>query len=310
VVLLIESYDVISIGAVLVDMIAMVEEFPGQDGESFVHDFKMMPGGAAANVAVLCSRLGLKSAFSGKIGNDQFGSYLKEDLLKENVSIADTLIISETLSTGSCYICVNNNGDRLIMAHSGAADKLAIDDLSLDVYSKAKWVNLSDLRNVSSIEALLESDIEINFSMSPGALIAQNPSRAYRLTQHTKLLVASADEFMQIFRCDKEEINEVAENFVKENDKRIVAVTKGKDGAVLFDKNDTIDIPVFKVEVIDTTGAGDAFTSGMLYALSKGKSLKEAGRIAAACSAICIQEIGARSGPKNKKELIKFLRKK
>ncbi|NHJ49262.1 MAG: carbohydrate kinase family protein [Asgard group archaeon] len=307
---MIDSYDVISIGAVLVDMIAMVEEFPGQDGESFVHDFKMMPGGAAANVAVLCSRLGLKSAFSGKIGNDQFGSYLKEDLMKENVGITDTLIISENLSTGSCYICVNKKGDRLIMAHSGAADRLAIDDLSLEVFSKAKWVNLSDLKNVSSIEALLESNIDINFSMSPGALIAQNPSRAYRLAQHTKLLVASADEFMQIFRCNKEEINDVAENFVEENEKRIVAVTKGQDGAVLIDSKNSIDIPIYNVDVVDTTGAGDAFASGLLYALTTKKTLKEAGKIAAACSAICIQEIGARSGPKNKKELKKFLQKK
>ncbi|TET27576.1 MAG: hypothetical protein E3J70_11625, partial [Candidatus Heimdallarchaeota archaeon] len=56
-------------------------------------------------------------------------------------------------------------------------------------------------------------------------------------------------------------------------------------------------------------GAGDAFTAGMLYALTRGKSPKEAGRIAAACSALCIQEVGARSGPKSKKDLIKFLRK-
>jgi sugar/nucleoside kinase (ribokinase family) len=304
-----ESYDVISIGAVLVDMIAMVDEFPGRDGESFVHDFKMMPGGAAANVSVICSRLGLKSAFSGKIGNDQFGTFLKEDLLKENVKISDTLIISDKISTGSCYICVDKKGERMILAFSGAADTLAIDDLSLETFTKAKWVNLSDLRNISSIEALLESDFKINFAMSPGALIAQNPSRAYRLAQHAKLLVASSDEFMSIFRCSKEELPQVAEDFVKENSSRIVAITKGKEGASLYDKNNSINIPIFNVEVKDTTGAGDAFTAGLLYALTIGKSLKEAGRIASACSAICIQEIGARSGPKNKKELSKFLRK-
>jgi sugar/nucleoside kinase (ribokinase family) len=304
-----ESYDVITIGAVLVDMIALVEKFPGIDGESFVHDFKMLPGGAAANVAVICSRLGLKAAFSGKIGNDQFGSFLKEDLVKEKVMISETLVISDKISTGSCYVCVDSAGDRLLLAYSGAADTLAIDDLPLEVLSEAKWVNLSDLRNVSAIEALLESDFSINFSMSPGALIAQNPSRAYRLAQHAKIIVASSDEFMQIFRCTAEEITEIAEGFVNENKKRVIAVTKGKDGAMLFDTTGSIEIPIFDVEVVDTTGAGDAFTAGMLYALTKRRKLKEAGRIAAACSAICIKEIGARSGPKNKKELMNFLRK-
>ena len=188
-----ESFDVISVGAVLVDMIALVDEFPGRDGESFVNDFKFMPGGAAANVAVLCSRLGLKTAFSGKIGKDIFGDLLLSDLEKEKVHVKNTIVISKNISTGSCYICVNKSGDRMIMAYSGAADTLTIDDLPLELFAKAKWVNLSDLRNVASIEALLESDIEINFSMSPGALIAQNPSRAFRLAQHAKLIVASVD---------------------------------------------------------------------------------------------------------------------
>lgn len=304
-----ESYDVISIGAVLVDMIAMVDEFPERDGESFVHDFKMMPGGAAANVAVLCSRLGLKTAFSGKIGKDQFGEILKKDLISENVQIDETLVLSDKISTGSCYICVDKKGERMILAFSGAADALAIDDLPLEHFSKAKWINLSDLRNLASIEALLESGIEINFSMSPGALIAQNPSRAYRLAQQTKLLVASKDEFTQIFRCSEEEINSIAENFAQEKKERIVAITKGKEGATIFENKVVIDIPIFEVNVVDSTGAGDAFTAGMLYAVNKEKKIKEAGRIASACSAICIQEVGARSGPKNKKELSKFLHK-
>ncbi|MHA1211118.1 MAG: carbohydrate kinase family protein [Candidatus Heimdallarchaeota archaeon] len=264
-----EVYDIISVGAVLIDMIAMVEEFPKQDGESFVQDFKMMPGGAAANVAVLCSRLGLKTAFSGKIGNDRFGEILRSDLLSENVHINDTLIISEKVSTGSCYICVDKKGERMIMAFSGAADTLIVDDLAVDIFAKAKWVNLADLQNVSAIEALLESDLDINFSMSPGALIAQNPSRAYRLAEHAKLIVARRDEISQIFRCTEEEIDTVAANFVKEKKDRVVAVTKGKDGATLFSREGTVNQPIFDVEVKDTTGAGDAFTAGMLYSLTR-----------------------------------------
>ncbi|MBN1329137.1 MAG: carbohydrate kinase family protein [Candidatus Heimdallarchaeota archaeon] len=307
---MIEVYEIISIGAVLIDMIAIVDEFPQRDGESFVHDFKMMPGGAAANVAVICNRLGLKTAFSGKIGKDRFGEILKEDLLKEGVAIKDTLKVSEKIGTGSCYICVDKKGERMILAYSGAADTLTPEDLPTEFFSKAKWVNLSDLRNVSSIEALLESDLPISFSISPGALIAQNPSRAYRLIQEAKLIVASKKEFSEIFRCNDDEIDTVASNFVKEKKKeRIVAVTKGKDGATLFGKEGVFNIPIFPVNVIDTTGAGDAFTAGMLYGITREKSLKEAGRIAAACSAICIQEVGARSGPKSKRDLVKFLRK-
>ncbi len=304
-----ETFDVISIGAVLVDMIALVDEFPKKDGESFVQDFKLMPGGAAANVAVTCSRLGLKTAFSGKIGKDNFGDILLDDLALEKVHVQDTVIIDKAVNTGSCYICVNKEGDRMIMAYSGAADLLSLDDLPLDVLSKAKWAHLSDMRNVASIEALLESDLDINFSMSPGALIAQNPSRAFRLAQHAKLIVGSRDEMSQIFRCSEDELDVITSDFIKEKPGKIIAITKGSEGATIYSEQGVDNIPIFKVPVVDTTGAGDAFSAGMLYALTKGKTPKEAGRIAAACSALCIQEIGARSGPKNRKELVKFLRK-
>ncbi|NHJ86291.1 MAG: carbohydrate kinase family protein [Asgard group archaeon] len=303
-----EQFDLISIGAVLIDMIAMVDEFPGEDGESFVKDFKLMPGGAAANVAVICSRLGMKTAFSGKIGKDQFGDILKADLIKEKIHVDKTLITSEAVNTGSCYICVNHKGERMIMAYSGAADTLTIDDLQIELLTKAKWVNLSDLRNVSAIEALLESDTKFNFSMSPGALIAKNPSRAFRLAQHANLIVASESEMMQIFRSTEDEIETITKQLIDEKPEKIIAVTRGSRGAIIYMKNTTIEIPIFPVNVVDTTGAGDAFTAGMIYGLISNKKPKEAGRIAAACSAICIQSVGARSGPNSKRELIKFLK--
>jgi ribokinase len=306
-----ESFDVITVGAVLIDMIAMVDEFPKKDGESFVQEFKMMPGGAAANVAVICSRLGLKTAFTGKIGRDDLGKFLESDLTNEKVHIQQSLVYSDTVSTGSCYICVNKEGERMILAYSGAADTLQIDELPIDLIKKAKWFHLSDLRNVGAIEALLEEyGEEVRFSLSPGALIAQNPSRAYRLAQHAKLIVASKDEVTQIFRCSEQEIDQIAEDFIKEREESIIAVTKGKEGVSLYSSEGSFPLPAFDVDVVDTTGAGDAFAAGMLYALTKGARTEEAGRIASACSAVCIQNIGARSGPKNRKEVIKFLRQR
>ena len=304
-----EIFDVISIGAVLVDMIALVDEFPKKDGESFVNDFKLMPGGAAANVAVTCSRLGLKTAFSGKVGKDNFGEILLNDLTQEKVHVESTVVIDKQINTGSCYICVNKDGDRMIMAYSGAADTLTLNDLPLDALATTKWAHLSDLRNIASIEALLESELEINFSMSPGALIAQNPSRAYRLAQRAKLIVGSRAEMSEIFRCAEDELDTISSDFIKEEPGKIIAITKGGEGATIYSDHGKVNIPIFNVPVVDTTGAGDAFTAGMLYALTRGRTPKEAGKIGAACSAICIQEIGARSGPKSRKELVKFLRK-
>ena len=140
-------------------------------------------------------------------------------------------------------------------------------------------------------------------------MIAQNPSRAYRLSQHAKLVVGSMNEITTIFRCNEEELESVAKEEIKNYDGKIIVITKGERGATLISADEVLEFPAYNVPVIDTTGAGDAFTAGILYGLIKGRPLKEIIKIASACSAICIQEIGARSGPKNRKELLKFLRK-
>lgn len=303
-----KKFDVISIGAVLVDMIAMVDTFPKKDGESFVNDFKMMPGGAAANVAVIGSRLEMESAFVGKIGQDHFGRILLEDLKNEGVHTTKTVSISKEFSTGSCYICVDKQGERMILAHSGAANMLTYEDLPIELLTKANWVHLSDLKNFSAIEQFLE-EYSVRFSISPGALIAQHPKKALRLLEKADLIIGSLEEIMNILNCTEKSIEEEILKLVKKQKQKIVVVTKGKQGAAIYREEEKITIPIFKVPVVDTTGAGDAFTAGMLYALNKGKKPSEAGKIAAACSAICIQEIGARSGPKNEKELFTFLKK-
>jgi ribokinase len=290
-------------------MIALVDEFPERDGEVFVQKFELLPGGSAANVAVLCQRLGLNTAFCGKIGKDHFGKILHSDLKNEKVQVDDFLAYSDKVGTGSCYVCVDQRGDRIIMAHSGAADTLTFDDLPIERIERARWVHLSDLRNVGAIETLLEGDIKINFSISPGALIAQNPSRAYRLAQHAKLIVANVEEMMQIFRCQEEEIDAIAEELICAFEGRIIAVTKGKKGATIYSPNRTFNVPAYNVTPVDTTGAGDCFTAGMLYSLSNGMKPEDAGKFATACAAICIQEVGARSGPKNKREVMKFIRR-
>ncbi|MEA2071480.1 MAG: carbohydrate kinase family protein [Asgard group archaeon] len=304
-----QEFDIISIGAVLVDMVSLVDDFPEKDGEVFVNKFKMLPGGAAANVAVLASRLRLKSAFIGKIGKDHFGEYLTEDLQAEGVFIDSMVIKSDKYATGSCYVCVNNAGDRIIYAYSGAADTLTLEELPIEEISAAKWVHLSDLRNIGAIEALLESDLDLQFSLSPGALIAQNPSRAYRLVEKASLVVGSQKEITKIFRCDEEEISAVTQTLRENNSAFILVITKGSKGADIFTSQGDFSIPAFDVPVVDTTGAGDAFAAGMLYGLVKGNSPKQSATIGAACASICIQEVGARSGPKNRREVRKFLRK-
>ena len=76
--------DVLAIGAALIDMVALIDKFPGIDQEVFVPKLELMGGGSAANFAIACARLGLKTGFIGKLGNDAFGERLMQDFKEEN----------------------------------------------------------------------------------------------------------------------------------------------------------------------------------------------------------------------------------
>ena len=143
-----ESYDVICIGAALVDIVARVDRHPTEDDEVFVSDLKVLDGGAAANTAYACAKLGLNTAFIGKLGpHDEFGGKIIEDF--KEVRLNTSLIkYSNIYNTGSAYVALNREGDRRIYAYSGAANYLSGDDISEGELSSSKTIFLSSLKNL------------------------------------------------------------------------------------------------------------------------------------------------------------------
>ena len=113
-----KDLDVICIGAALVDMIAKIKRHPVDDDEVFVSELHLLSGGAAANTAYACSKLGLKTAFIGKIGfNDKFGDKIIEDFKQVELDTTLMKYSKENLS-GSAYVAINERGDRRIYAFS------------------------------------------------------------------------------------------------------------------------------------------------------------------------------------------------
>ncbi|MFX0156070.1 MAG: carbohydrate kinase family protein, partial [Candidatus Hodarchaeota archaeon] len=122
---MVKELDVICIGAALVDIIAKIERHPIEDDEVFVSNLHLLSGGAAANTAYACAKLGLNVAFIGKLGhNDDFGIKIVKDF--KEVSLDTTLIkYSKEQGTGSAYVAINKDGERRIYAYSGAANLLS-----------------------------------------------------------------------------------------------------------------------------------------------------------------------------------------
>ncbi len=302
-------FDVICIGAALIDIVAQVERHPLEDDEVFVSDLKLLSGGAAANTASACAQLGLNTAFIGKLGfNDEFGNKLISDFKK--IAVSTNLIkYSKEKSTGSAFIALNKEGDRRIYAHSGAANELSTEDIIGQEISSTKCIFLSSLRNLEPFckAAKIGKHIGIPVILNPGMLIIDQGFKNIKiLLENIDILILSQREFITLM--DIEEKEYYSKSYEVNFDKlfklgiKVVILTMGKNGATLSTHFNSELIPAIKVShVVDTTGAGDAFSAGFIYKFVQNISfnfndLKNNVKIGNFVAGNCIKELGARNG--------------
>ncbi len=305
-----KKFDMISMGAALIDMIAHVERFPVEDDEVFVPKLEISCGGAAANTAVACAKLGLNSAFIGKLGiDDEFGKIIIRDFEKTRVDTS-LLKYSKEYGTGSCFVALSKTGERQLYAHSGAANVLSAEDIKEDEIIQSKILYLSSLKNTEPfIEAAkIARKCDIPVILNPGMLIIEQGFHAIKpLLQLIDIFIFSYKEFSSLLSIQEPDLP--LEN-IKEKLKelfalgiRAIVVTMGSKGSALFvhDSDEIALVPSNKVEVVDTTGAGDAFSAGFMYSFSKKftfdfNELKAHLAVGNLVAAKCIQQIGARNG--------------
>jgi ribokinase len=314
-----KTFDVICIGAALVDIVAQVERHPLEDDEVFVSDLLLFSGGAAANTAAACGNMGLNAAFIGKIGyNDTFGMKILNDF--KSASVNTTLIkYSKEKSTGSAYIALDKEGDRRIYAHSGAANSLSKKEIIAEDIIQSKIIYLSSLKNLEPfIEAAkIARKNKIPIILNPGMLIIEHGFDKIReLIEKVDILILSLREFKKLLNLSEDELNEkifkAKANKLFSLGIKVIVITMGEKGAFILSSGISELIPSIKVnKVIDTTGAGDAFSAGFLWGFIKNLSfhiedIKRDVKIGNFVAGKCIQELGARNGIPNKDEMIKF----
>lgn len=315
-----DRFDVICIGAALVDMVAKVERHPIEDDEVFVSDLTLLSGGAAANTAFACAKLGLNSAFIGKLGpHDEFGGKIIEDF--KEVSLDTSLIkYSDDYGTGSAYVALNPKGDRRIYAHSGAANYLFKEDIVPNEIKQARVIFLSSLKNIDPfIEAAkIAQEQEIPVILNPGMLIIdQGLENIKVLLEKLDILILSQREYVTLLSIPEgvldDKLIQKTSNALLNLDIKLLIVTMGDKGAFLTNGIESATIPPSNVEeVIDTTGAGDAFSAGFIYKFVQHlthdfenfKVDVEYGNLVAGK---CIQKLGAKNGILTEEELKRFI---
>ncbi|SFS41585.1 ribokinase [Marininema halotolerans] len=287
---------IVVVGSLNMDIVVRAPKQPRM-GETIQGDeVHMVPGGKGANQAVASARLGAKTTMIGAIGDDSFGETLQGTLTKEGI---DTKVqtFPET-STGVATVLLAE-GDNAIVVISGANALLG----AKEVEQERALIEAADVL-LLQLEIPLESVcLAAKIAKEAGTRVILNPAPAKKLPpelfKHVDLLTPNETELQWLSGCSLDEVGiEAAMKKLLQMGVGSVVATLGARGAAILEPDSPVMyLPSNPVKnVVDTTGAGDAFNAGLACALGEGKSLVEAVDFAGKTSAIAITRLGAQAG--------------
>jgi len=274
---------------------------------------KFHPGGSAANTTCNLSHIGLRTAFIGGVGNDMNGKACLEDMRNHGVDVSGVSVFNDDTTAISVILLTPWGKDSSILAYKGANNLFSEEEVPEDKLRSTRcfvWTSLTSDKGINAIKKC------INLTKSVDGLIAGAPSISIiknRREEAISLLkecdITSLNEEELIALADEQDVTK-GMKMLFDWGLKIVNITFGKEGQWLSDGKIIIKTKPPKVFVEDTTGAGDATMSGIIYGVLENRSLQETAQIASALSAMEIEAPGVRVGtPLQYSELEKFMKK-
>jgi sugar/nucleoside kinase (ribokinase family) len=257
-------------------------------------DVVFATGGGATNAAVTFARAGLKADFMGKIGGDLAGREIMADLKLESVN-PRLVAIDQNGATGYSTLLLAPGGERTILVYRGVSEKLKKLDFKLKKI-KADWLYITSLAgDLDLLESVVETALKrkIKVAMDPGSKELAHPTRFKKILPHLSLLKGNKEEMGHLFgQKTMSQIVRKGASFCP-----YFIVSDGPNGSVIAHQNSVYQAGLYKdVEVVDRTGAGDAFGSGFVAMIAQNKPIEEAITYASANSTSVVGYIGAKRG--------------
>jgi len=269
-------------------------------------------GGSAANSVIALSQLGGRGYYACKVADDDLGHFYVKDLKAGGVATLDTSFL-EHGDTGRCVVLVTPDSDRTMCTYLGISGNLSVHEIDMDALSASKWfytegyLVTSDTARVAAIEARRAAErhgVRTALSLSdPNMVRFFKDGLLEMIGDGVDLIFANEHEAMGMAETD--DLDE-AVAYLK-TIAREFAITRGGDGALVWDGAQRIDIDPVKVDPIDTVGAGDMFAGAFLYGLTQGWDHRQAGDLASALSAKLVTSLGPRLSPDDTRSVLRSL---
>ena len=312
------QYEVVGIGNAVVDVIShaddsfladngiekgimqLIERDRAEDLYAAMQDRVQTPGGSVANTVAGAGALGLKTAFIGRVRDDELGQFYAKAMTDIGIDFVNAPVAEGENPTSRCMIFVTPDGERSLNTYLGISTGLTSADVPQAVTEKAKLMFLEGylFDHAAGKTAFREA---ARAATAGGGMAGIAISDPFCVERHR-------DDFLALIENDLGYVigNEAEIRALWETDDTeaalaktaeicpLVVCTRSGDGVTLVRGEERVDVPVEKVVPVDATGAGDQFAAGFLYGLATGRDLETCGRMGNICAGEVIRHIGPR----------------
>jgi len=293
--------DVTCLGILVADVIGKpVESLPERGKLALVDRMELHSGGCASSTAVDLSKIGIKTAVIGKVGDDGFGDFLVNALSRNGVDCSG-VVRDKQAATSATMVMVHGDGERSFLHYIGANATLRESDVDYDVVRSSKILHVAGAFLMPGFDGeptarVLAKAKKLGVTTSLDTAWDSRGNWMKLLgpcLQYVDYAVPSIEEARMV--TGKYDPADVAKALM---DKGVgtVALKMGDAGCYIRSKDAELSIPIYKVDAVDACGAGDAFAAGFLAGIVNGWDLERTGKFANATGALCVTAIGATTG--------------
>lgn len=275
------------------------------------------PSGAPAIFIDTVARLGHSAGIIGGVGKDDFGQCLLERLTKDGVDCSK-VIQSDRFATGVAFVTYFNDGSRQFIFHMGNTPAVEPKAPNIEDLAGIKYFHVMGCSLMAEENFAAEIVKTLHLARQAGAKISFDPNIRKELLrgssaisivkevfEHTNIFMPGIDELLMI--TEQTTVEEAIAKCFENPKLEWVVLKKGSKGSTIYSRNETSDIGIFPVEVVDTTGAGDSFDGAFISSLLDNKSIQSSAIIATAAAALNTSALGPMEGMISQESIDRFI---
>ncbi len=298
------EFDAAGFGTNAVDFLIRVPEYPAFNSKVELIDYSQLPGGEIATAMAGLQRLGLKTCYAGRFGDDAAGAFGIESLASEGVNTTFAKVVPDGLTQIAFIIIDERSGERTVIWKRDAKLSYAADEAPREIVERSKVLHITPhdadacialARRAKDVGTVVSIDLDNTFP------------RLDELLPNVDILVTSAELPSRL--CGIGDKREALRALQVKYGSPVVGITLGEGGSLLLCEGEVIETGGYPVPggCKDTTGAGDAFRAGLLFGLLTGQSVENSARMANGVASLKCRAIGARTSLPTRDELASLI---